>query len=223
MSVFIPGFRAAGADENFRADARESYNVGWDTTNHPDPPYGPTPWPSEDLCPGFRAASERYAELLLSRSRWLRKLLGAALSAAEARREDGCDEDENTPSDEKHAHRTAEEAPSGPSNDRFFDRAPWLLGFVRYAPVVSDVDQNLFGIAPHQDDGVFTLLHTDGSPGLQVCPAWRGADVHRDEAMFGKDLGGSFFKGNRPTRPPPVTSSARDNYVTYFSSARDNY
>lgn len=34
-----------------------------------------------------------------------------------------------------------------------------------------------------QDDGIFTLLHTDGSPGLQICPEWTGSGVHRDVAM----------------------------------------
>jgi len=76
-----------------------------------------------------------------------------------------------------------------------FDRGTWLLGFVRYqargsrpAHGLCDRGSRRFGIAPHQDDGIFTLLHTDGSPGLQICPSWEGSDVHRDEAMLDDDL-----------------------------------
>ena len=45
-----------------------------------------------------------------------------------------------------------------------------MLGFVHYfknSP--SFVKKQVFGIRPHTDGGIFTLLASDGRPGLQVC------------------------------------------------------
>jgi len=165
-----PGFRAAGADANFLRDQRESYNVGWDTCRCPDPPYGATPWPDEASAPGFRSVCETYTALLLKRSHWLRKLLAQVMTMEEGKNDEL----------------------NGLHDDKLFDRSAYLLGFVRYQPVASALDlpqnQQKFGIAPHQDGGVFTLLYTDGSPGLQVCPSWGGTGIHRTSTMHDKEL-----------------------------------
>jgi len=150
-----PGYRAPGGDANFRSDGRESFNVGRDVEGDPRAPYGPTPWPGEERLPGFRRACELYASLALQASCDLRRCIAEALDL----------------------DRNFFEDPS------FFDRAPWLLGMVCYLPVASDPARGRFGIAPHQDDGIFTLLHTDGLPGLQFCPSWGGSNLHREQAM----------------------------------------
>merc|ERR1712113_226918 len=38
------------------------------------------------------------------------------------------------------------------------------------------------------DDGMFTLLFTDGQEGLEICPEWGGLGVHRDEEMHNPSL-----------------------------------
>jgi len=75
--------------------------------------------------------------------------------------------------------------------DRFskFNRSECTLaGMVKYAPVASDEDDGVFGIRPHQDSGLFTLLVTDGQPGLQICPTWKGDGWDRSESMFRNSL-----------------------------------
>eukprot|EP00929_Paragymnodinium_shiwhaense_P040455 TRINITY_DN21121_c0_g1_i10.p1 TRINITY_DN21121_c0_g1~~TRINITY_DN21121_c0_g1_i10.p1 ORF type:complete len:358 (+),score=60.48 TRINITY_DN21121_c0_g1_i10:143-1216(+) len=156
-----PGFRAMGADENFQRDTRESYNIGRDTSADSSPPYGATPWPTEQDAPGFKEACSAYADVLCQKSVELRSCLALAL---------------DMPRD----HFDMQPG--------LFDRSPWLLGMVHYMPTPSDLGAGKFGIAPHQDDGMFTLLYTDGQPGLQICPAWQGSGVHRDAAMLDASL-----------------------------------
>jgi len=154
-----PGYRPVAGDANFQNDSRESFNVGRsDLADDPNRPYGSTPWPQH--VPGFREACENYASLLCRCSCELRKQLAEALGMS----------------------RDYFEAPG------LFDTSPWLLGMVHYMPTPSDVAKGCFGIAPHQDDGIFTLLHTDGTPGLQICPSWQGSVFHRDEEMLDPSL-----------------------------------
>lgn len=155
-----PGYRGAAADPNFAQDTRESFNISRDTSCDADPPHGLTPWPSEDDVPGLRAACDEYAEVLLDVSRRLRRAIATALAM-----------------------------PAGHFDaPGLFDRSTWLLGFVHYHCVASDPGRGVYGIKPHQDDGIFTLLHTDGSPGLQICPAWRGSGLNREAAMLDEAL-----------------------------------
>ena len=52
----------------------------------------------------------------------------------------------------------------------YFDKATWLLGFTHYFKnLPSCVEKQEYGIRPHTDSGIFTLLASDGKPGLQVC------------------------------------------------------
>lgn len=155
-----PGYRAVGGDKNFSKDGRESFNIGRDTTADSHAAYGGTPWPLEASLPGFREACESYSEMLSRRSCELLGHLAEALGLARD-------------------HFDA-------SGD--FNRSPWLLGMVHYLPTVSDVKNGRFGIAPHQDDGMFTLLHTDGTRGLQICPGWEGSGLHRESAMHDGSL-----------------------------------
>jgi len=150
-----PGYRAVAQDANFRTDSRESFNIGWDTSLDPMAPYGMTPWPSDTKVPGFKSTCNAYADLLCSKSKQLRECIAESLGE----KADFFD------------------APG------LFDRPPWLLGMVHYQPVPSDISQGRFGIAPHQDGTLFTLLYTDGQPGLQMCPSWSGSGVHREAAM----------------------------------------
>ena len=52
----------------------------------------------------------------------------------------------------------------------YFDVPFWLLGMVHYSRELSDPEAGLYSIRPHCDSGMFTLLVTDGQPGLQICP-----------------------------------------------------
>ena len=45
-----------------------------------------------------------------------------------------------------------------------FDRATFQTGMVHYAAAVSDPGQAVFGIRPHADGGIFTILVNDGAP-----------------------------------------------------------
>ena len=157
-----PGYRARGEDPNFLQDRRESYLMGRSERDvggaHAD-----TPWPPESLLPGFREDCEAYMRALEDRSARLRRALAEALGAEQS------------------------------AFDDMFREGTWLLGFNHYvahrSPDEGDrPDLGECGIAPHQDDGLFTLLHTDGQRGLQICPEFTGSDVHREEGMRSKDL-----------------------------------
>ena len=125
-----------------------------------DPPYGPTPWPSEDLVPNFREINEMYSRILCNRCEQLRSAIAQALDLP----------------------KNYFDKPG------LFDEASWLLGMVHYFPIESDVKNRTFGIAPHQDDGFVTFLYTDGKPGLQMCPEWKTSGFHRDEQMHNPNL-----------------------------------
>eukprot|EP00746_Dinoflagellata_sp_MGD_P083996 gnl/MRDRNA2_/MRDRNA2_33382_c0_seq1.p1 gnl/MRDRNA2_/MRDRNA2_33382_c0~~gnl/MRDRNA2_/MRDRNA2_33382_c0_seq1.p1 ORF type:complete len:338 (+),score=55.27 gnl/MRDRNA2_/MRDRNA2_33382_c0_seq1:98-1111(+) len=158
-----PGYRAVAADPGFALDARESFNIGREdfaveSSMGLPPPYG-NKWPPEMAIPGFRKLCNMYSEALLQDVCIpLRRVLAEALG----------------------------EKPD--FLDPFFQRPTWLLGMVRYHPVTSSLEQRRVGIRPHQDDGIFTLLVTDGKPGLQVCPTWSGAGKSRNDNMWGEDL-----------------------------------
>ena len=45
-----------------------------------------------------------------------------------------------------------------------------MLGFVHYFKNLPSSEENqIYGIRPHTDAGIFTFLATDGKPGLEVC------------------------------------------------------
>lgn len=150
-----PGYRGKSLDANFSKDHRESYNMGRSVSGL-DPmkaPYGDTRWPSPADLPSFRMIMEEYAEVLRNRSTEMKRALAEALNCPGQ----GFDDAAN------------------------FCIEPWLLGLVRYQPA-AEAKQGP-GIAPHQDSGLFTLLYTDGAPGLQLCPSWSGSSMHRDASM----------------------------------------
>ena len=51
----------------------------------------------------------------------------------------------------------------------YFDAPTWLVGMVHYSGQLSSPEAGIYSISPHCDGGIFTLLVTDGQPGLQVC------------------------------------------------------
>lgn len=61
-----------------------------------------------------------------------------------------------------------------PSNHfEYFCQHPTVaLRFLRYLPEVSRPEDEVFAAAPHTDYGIFTLLLTDGTPGLEM--EWNG-------------------------------------------------
>jgi len=138
-----PGYRGRGCDPNFSLDTRESYNVGSEACDKENNIHaGLNKWPQEEMIPNWRMQVSTYSELMLDLSVKLRTILAVSL---------------------------------GLKLDFFntlgyFDYSTWLLGFVHYfSGAPSSPTSGQYGIRPHTDSGIFTLLATDGQPGLQVC------------------------------------------------------
>eukprot|EP00794_Sanderia_malayensis_P017552 gene17552-19302_t len=142
-----PGYRGFSQDPNFTLDSRESFNIGPDNitkclvTSDRYSGSGVTPWPGEEFIPGWKSTMKDYCAAMLDIGLTLRQLFAVAL---------GLD-------------RSFFDQPE------YFDKGTWILGTVHYSAVKSDENKGLFGIRPHADFGMFTLLLGDGSPGLQVC------------------------------------------------------
>lgn len=140
------GYRELGTDPNFFQDTRDSFNMGPRVSLAEISTYGYsgsgiTKWPDESLLPGWRDIMQDYAGMLLEICCTLRKLVAAALNLSES----------------------FFEAPG------YFDKGTWLLGLTFYPARKSNVQKGIFGIRPHSDFGIFTLLLNDSQPGLQVC------------------------------------------------------
>ena len=145
------GYRGLGLDPNFSNDSRESFNIGSNCLggeslqNIKDlklSGIGANKWPDDTLLSGWQFRVWNFATKLVEVSVVLRTLLAVALGL---------------PAD---------------FFDRkgLFDMSTWILGMVHYLPVQSDELSGKFGIRPHCDAGIFTLLMTDGSPGLEYSP-----------------------------------------------------
>lgn len=174
-----PGYRAVGHDENFAGDARESFNIrmpgdgdlctercGLGRNKWPDAKScsAPATW-----CSNFREKCEEYFRLCFETSASLRasledpECLGPFL---------------------------------GTGAEKAFTRSTSLLGFTHYdyvdfkAAGYAASGAQMFGIRPHQDDGLFTLLYTDGQPGLQYA---KGARQDKGRNAPAGDL--SLFSG----------------------------
>ncbi len=141
------GYRGFSEDPNFALDTRESFNMGPDVskslvTSVGYSGSGMTPWPEETVLTGWRSVMKTYCDSLLEISCTLRQLFAVAL---------GLD-------------RAFFEKPG------YFDKESWLLGLVHYSASQSNEEKGIFGIKPHSDGGMFTLLLGDGNSGLQICP-----------------------------------------------------
>ena len=144
------GYRAMGADVNFSKDTRESFNISSDNIGRYSlediikfklSGTGRNKWPTEEVLPGWRKKIESYVKCLLDLSVILRKLIVISL---------------NLPS-------------SYFDKPGFFDKSTWVLGFNHYFPVKSVTSDKVFGIRPHCDSGIFTMLLTDKNMGLEMC------------------------------------------------------
>ncbi|CAE7790509.1 unnamed protein product, partial [Symbiodinium sp. CCMP2456] len=166
------GYRGVSKDANFSGDMRESYNLGAPSeilvVSSDTCGMGANPWPDstttpsarESWCQTFRLQAAEYFAQCLATCSTLRKKL---------------------------------EDPSclGPflldslASDRAFERSTSLLGFTHYnysqfRPAEGysgseKTQQRAFGIRPHQDDGLCTLLYTDGQGGLEYAKGLREA------------------------------------------------
>ena len=141
------GYRGFSEDPNFMSDTRESFNMGpaADETVVKSERYsgsGVTKWPREQALPGWKNTMQRYIDsILASVVPSLRRLLAVAL-----------------------------QLPSEFFDQAgYFDNPTWILGLTNYQAVRSDEQAGVYGIRPHCDSGMFTLLLSDGQPGLQVC------------------------------------------------------
>lgn len=72
---------------------------------------------------------------------------------------------------------------SDSASDDAFTRSTSLLGFTHYnynfrpgGYGSSNGSDQVFGIRPHQDDGMCTLLYTDGQPGLEYAKGLRSRE-----------------------------------------------
>ncbi|XP_065052350.1 uncharacterized protein LOC135681699 [Rhopilema esculentum] len=141
------GYRGVSEDANFKSDTRESYNMGPDitisaVTSKGYSGSGMTPWPEEGLLPGWKKIMQDYTnEVLSTVVPSLRKVFAVSLGL-----------------DENYFEQPG-----------YFDMPTWLLGLTYYFPERSDASLEIYGIRPHCDSGMFTLLIGDGKPGLQVC------------------------------------------------------
>lgn len=140
------GYRAPGKDHHFDLDARESFNVGREPMepSESNAPVYKNAWPDESQVPGFRDDVLAHQRNMISLANRLRRLIALALGAPE----------------------DFFEVPG------LFDKPTLQTGFVRYLPEKSrpQDEKPRFGIKPHADGGLVTLLYTDGSPGLHICP-----------------------------------------------------
>lgn len=136
------GYRPPGQDVHFSKDQRESFNVGRESFEQDeDPPYA-TVWPDQSVLPGWCSLIKQHQEQMLAVSARLRRLLALALGAPE----------------------NLFDSPG------MFDRGTHQTGMVYYHPTQSNTDRAVFGIRPHVDEGMFTLLVNDGEAGLHICP-----------------------------------------------------
>ena len=141
------GYRGFSEDPNFKSDTRESFNMGPDVELSllDIPTYmgsGVTNWPDEKILPGWKQIMQNYIDGILSSvGPTLCRLFAVALGLN----------------------------PDFFESSGYFDRATWLLGLTHYIAIKSDESAGVYGIRPHCDSGIFTLLLSDGKPGLQVC------------------------------------------------------
>ena len=117
---------------------------------------GASAWPRERRLPGFRAAVEAHDASMLRVAARLRRLLGLALCGEAA----------------------LFEAPA------LFANGTHQTGLVYYHAEPSEPLRGRLGIRPHADGGMFTLLWTDGSAGLHICPD----KVALPEAVTGEEV-----------------------------------
>lgn len=155
------------------------------------PLHGPNQWPSEELVPGYRAATEAYkAEVERVGFRVLR-LLGLGL---------GLGPDHFLP---------------------YFSRPMLFLRPLHYSAQQSDEAAGLYAAGAHSDYGMLTFLKTDGVPGLQICTdgaTWR--DVPPIEGAFIVNLGDMLCRWTngvyRSTLHRVINSSGRERYSMPF-------
>ena len=174
------GYRVVSEDSNFAGDMRESFNLrmpGADLSTELCG-LGENKWPqpssdtSKLWCERFERKSSEYFQVCFQACTRLRqsladlKCLGPFLCSDSA-------------------------------SDDAFTRSTSLLGFTHYnynfrpGGYGSSGSEQVFGIRPHQDDGMCTLLYTDGQPGLEYAKGLRSEE--RSEA--GDALG--LFSGQR--------------------------
>uniref|UniRef100_A0A0G4GKN1 Fe2OG dioxygenase domain-containing protein n=1 Tax=Chromera velia CCMP2878 TaxID=1169474 RepID=A0A0G4GKN1_9ALVE len=203
-----PGYRGMSEDANFSGDLRESYNLAYPFPLLPGPPRHPSEtsevdcgtgvnlWPRADMCISaspewcekFQSKTAEYFSVCFETATRLRRklssdsclgpFLGSEAEAASAF--------EGTTTLLGFTHYTFEESiftqsaetegaeQSGPDNASKFGCNQTGQG-------------RAFGIRPHQDDGLCTLLYTDGKPGLEYAAGvWNNATgaVESDLSLY---------------------------------------
>ncbi|CAJ1329449.1 unnamed protein product [Effrenium voratum] len=174
-----PGYRGVSDDSNFAGDRRESFNLRMpQSMSNELCGMGENRWPSSaEWNEEFRSSSEEYFQLCFQTCSELRRALA-------------------------HEKCLGPFLGSEANSDRAFARSSSLLGFTHYnyndfkpsaGYVVADASEQVFGIRPHQDDGLCTLLYTDGQPGLEyakcrVAGSMFFAESCRSDEQFSKDI-----------------------------------
>eukprot|EP00435_Cladocopium_sp_Y103_P027985 s1166_g6.t4 len=178
------GYRAVSEDSNFAGDMRESFNLrmpGATDLSTELCGLGENKWPkpssaaSKLWCERFETKSSEYFQVCFKACTRLRKSLADLKCLGPFLCTDS-------------------------ASDDAFTRSTSLLGFTHYnynfqpggyGGSSSDGFRQVFGIRPHQDDGMCTLLYTDGQPGLEYAKGLRSEE--RGEATDALGL----FSGQR--------------------------
>ena len=150
------GYRAVGGDVHFAMDSRESFNVGREPLAPGEPAPYANAWPAERVLPGFRDTVLAHQAEQEALAVRMRRLIAQALGLP----------------------------PGHFDAPGLFDLPTYQTGMVRYLPRRSEPALGKFAIRPHADGGIFTLLFTDGEPGLHICPD----KVALPEAVTGEEV-----------------------------------
>ncbi len=137
------------------ADPKEGFYLGPEITKD-DPRYNSTPfhgensWPDATLLPQFRDILMTYHAEMNALALRLSSLLFRSISL---------------------------DTPDLTCVAGHFDDPINALRLISYPPTSSDAaSRPIYGVGPHTDSGILTILHTDENPGLQI----RVADVWHD-------------------------------------------
>lgn len=104
-------------------------------------------------------------------------------------------------------------------NDKF-DPPMAFLRPLHYSPEASAPDAGVYGAGAHTDYGMLTILHTDGSPGLQILHGRHWIDVDHVPGALIVNLGDMLERWTngryKSTVHRVVSTTRRDRYSTPF-------
>jgi isopenicillin N synthase-like dioxygenase len=144
-----------------QADRKEAYNayLGFETDDVDKPFHGRNRWPDPAAVPGFRPAIEAYYAAMASVAHRLLRLIALGLGLDAA------------------------------FFDASFSAATSNVRVIHYLPGEHSARDGIFGVGPHTDWGMLTVLATDPTPGLQIRHAGAWIDVAPRPGAFVVNIG----------------------------------